>query len=157
MSIHEIKNWFELSMPNPSKDNQRVQLGVHAEEFKEMLDVVHETSADCRYQTTIESTNAIVHRFAETLKKNKDFNLSIKDRKEFLDALCDQIVTAIGCSHVFGFDIIGALAEVSRSNNSKFVDGKPLFNENGKIAKGPDYKKPELDQFLGADPTTKIS
>ena len=153
MNIKEIKNWFELAIPNPTKDNQCVQLGVHIEEFKEMLDVIGENSDSERYKTTLESAGAVTHRLAETLKKNKDFSLTISDRKEFLDAICDQIVTAVGIGHMFGFDVLGALQEVSRSNNSKFVDGLPIFNEFGKIIKGPSYTKPVLDSFLGSDPT----
>lgn len=153
MNIKEIKNWFELAIPNPTKDNQRVQVGVHTEEFKEMLDVIGEDSYDDHYKMTLDSSRAVVHRLAETLKTNKDFNLVITDRKELLDAICDQIVTAVGIGHMFGFDVLGALQEVSRSNNSKFVDGVPIFNENGKIIKGPSYTKPVLDAFLGSDPT----
>ena len=69
-------------------------------------------------------------------------------RTELLDALCDQIVTAVGVAHMFGLDIEGALAEVNRSNWSKFVDGKPTFDANGKIAKPATYSKPDLTPFL---------
>ena len=66
----------------------------------------------------------------------------------YLDALADGIVTATGMAHMAGMDIVGALGEVNRSNWSKFEDGKPVFNENGKIAKGKDYSKPELKPYL---------
>ena len=155
MSIAEIKNWFELAIPSPTKDNQRVQLGVHTEEFKEMLDVIDKDVDDGRFKTSLDSCGAVVHRIAEVLKKNKEFTLLITDRTEFLDSLCDQIVTAIGVGHMYGFDILGALQEVSRSNTSKFENGKPLFDENGKIKKGDNYFKPNLSKFLGTDPAIK--
>ena len=46
-----------------------------------------------------------------------------------------------------GMDIVGALDEVNRSNFSKFVNGKPVFDENGKIKKGANYKEPDLKRF----------
>ena len=49
---------------------------------------------------------------------------------------------------MFGLDIEGALAEVIRSNYSKFVDGKPVFDANGKIAKPATYSPPDLTAFV---------
>ena len=49
---------------------------------------------------------------------------------------------------MFGLGIEGALAEVNRSNWSKFVDGAPVFDANGKIAKPATYSKPNLEQFV---------
>ena len=66
-------------------------------------------------------------------------------RKDLLDSLADQIVTAIGVGHCAGMNTPGACLEVNESNWSKFVDGKPLFNEHGKIMKGPDYAPPNLE------------
>ncbi|SSX60346.1 nucleoside triphosphate pyrophosphohydrolase family protein [Actinobacillus lignieresii] len=74
--------------------------------------------------------------------------LDNEDKVELLDALCDQIVTAIGVAHMFGMNIQGALQEVANSNDSKFEDGKPVFNEQGKIAKGKHYFKPNLERFV---------
>ena len=71
------------------------------------------------------------------------------DKTELLDALCDQIITAIGVAHMFGMNIEGALTEINRSNWSKFVNEAPVFDENGKITKGPDYTPPDLTEFLG--------
>jgi predicted HAD superfamily Cof-like phosphohydrolase len=152
--IEEIKNWFELAIPNPTTDNQRVQAGVHAEEFCEMLETMQiEYSEVDRVSLKPEIAHNYLSSLADTLKKNKSIDLAITDRKELLDSLCDQIVTATGVAHMYGFDIVGALKEVSRSNTSKFVDGKPVFNESGKIAKGSNYSPPNLESFLGQDPT----
>ena len=66
-----------------------------------------------------------------------------------LDSLADQIVTAVGTAHMNGMDIVGALHEVNGSNFSKFDDeGNPIFNDNKKIMKGPNYYKPDLVKFL---------
>lgn len=67
---------------------------------------------------------------------------------ELLDALCDQIVTATGVGTFLGMNVPGGLAEVNRSNYSKFVDGQPVFDENKKVMKGPDYTKPNLKPFI---------
>lgn len=152
MAIKEILNWHQSAIPNPTKDNQRVILGVHFEECSEMLETIH-----MEYGDIISLKPAVAHNYlttlADTLKKNKEVEVIITDRKELLDSLADQIVTAIGVGYMHGFDILGAIAEVSRSNDSKFVDGKPIFDINGKIAKGPNYFKPNLEPFLGTDPT----
>ena len=70
------------------------------------------------------------------------------DRVTLLDALCDQIVTAVGVAHMLGMDIEGALKEAASSNDSKFgEDGKPIFNEQSKIMKGPHYQSPDLTAY----------
>lgn len=53
---------------------------------------------------------------------------------------------------MMGFDMVGALKEVNASNYSKFENGKPVFNEQGKIAKGKDYFKPNLTTYLKRKP-----
>ena len=154
MVIEEIKNWFELAIPKPTKDNQRVQTGVHFEEVSEMLETLYIDDSLKSFDTLkTDIATCAIKELANSLKTHKDIGLEVTDRKELLDSLCDQIVTAVGVGHMYGFDILGALKEVSRSNTSKFVDGKPVFNENGKIAKGAAYTPPNLEPFLGTDPT----
>lgn len=64
---------------------------------------------------------------------------------ELLDALADITVTTTGVAYFAKMKWDEALNEVNRSNFSKFEDGKPLLNENGKIIKGKNYFKPNLD------------
>lgn len=144
MTIKKTKNWFEVATPNPTEDNKKIQLGVHAEEFKEMLDTIEVLE----YPELVTRAKTAVHELAEQLKKNKQLTLVVKDPDGFLDAICDQLVTATGCGHMYGHDVAGALDEVNRSNFSKFVDGKPVFNEHGKISKGPEYSKPNIKPFV---------
>lgn len=148
MSIRDTKEWFNLAIPKPTVDNQRVQLGVHCEEFVEMLAAINIPSFEIK---RLNALNAL-HDLATILKTNKELCVVVHNRQEFLDGLADQVVTATGCSHMFGMDLPGALEEVNESNFSKFVDGKPIFNEHGKIGKGPDYFKPDLTKFVGEDP-----
>lgn len=70
------------------------------------------------------------------------------DRQRLLDALADQIVTATGVGTFLGMHVPGALAEVNRSNYSKFEDGEPVFNENKKVMKGKDYTPPDLTLYI---------
>jgi len=73
------------------------------------------------------------------------FQVNPSDRNEFLDSLADQIVTATGVGHCAKMNIVEAVRRVNSSNWSKYdTDGKPIFNEHGKITKGPDYKAPDL-------------
>lgn len=137
--ISDIKGWFELAVPTPTDKNRAVQLGVHFEEVGEMLQTLP-THHPCLRDDLADVANGY--------KKRHEVNGEDVERIELLDALCDQIVTAIGVAHMFGMDIEGALAEVTRSNWSKFVDGKPVFDANGKIAKPPSYSKPDLTLFV---------
>ena len=134
-----ILDWFKVAVPNPTYDNQRVQLGVHYEEVSEMAGVIGDVSLANDLREVADVYKALA--FPLTLG-HQDDHLAL------LDSLCDQIVTATGVAYMMGYDIRGALAEVDRSNWSKFVDGKPVFNEQGKIAKGPNYTPPDLTKFL---------
>ena len=72
-----------------------------------------------------------------------------KDIKEVADALTDILYVTYGAGHAFGIDLDKCFDEVQRSNMSKLDDnGKPIFNENGKVLKGPNYFKPNLEKFL---------
>tara|TARA_X000000950_G_scaffold130087_1_gene162498 strand:+ start:3745 stop:4116 length:372 start_codon:yes stop_codon:yes gene_type:complete len=72
-----------------------------------------------------------------------------KDLKEAIDALTDILYVTYGAGHAFGVNLDKCFSEVQKSNMSKLgEDGKPIFNENGKVLKGPNYFKPNLEQFL---------
>ena len=139
-TIRGIKNWFEAAVPEPTDKNRAVQIGCHYEEVGEMCDAV--------FKTPTNATSTTLKRISQLFKVEcSGIEEHEVDRTELLDALCDQIVTAVGVAHMFGMDIETALAEVNASNWSKFVDGKPLFNEHGKIAKGPNYFEPQIEKF----------
>ena len=72
-----------------------------------------------------------------------------KDIKEVADALTDILYVTYGAGHAFGINLDKCFKEVQSSNMSKLgEDGKPIYNENGKVMKGPNYFKPNLNQFL---------
>ena len=75
--------------------------------------------------------------------------LDNKDIKEVADALTDILYVTYGAGHAFGIDLDKCFAEVQNSNMSKLgEDGKPIYNEKGKVMKGPNYFKPNLDKFV---------
>ena len=71
------------------------------------------------------------------------------DLKEAADALTDILYVTYGAGHAFGIDLDKCFDEVQRSNMSKLGnDGKPIYNDEGKVMKGPKYFKPDLSKFL---------
>ena len=72
-----------------------------------------------------------------------------KDIKEVADALTDILYVTYGAGHAFGIDLDKCFEEVQNSNMSKLDDnGKPIYNDKGKVMKGPNYFKPDLSKFL---------
>ena len=72
-----------------------------------------------------------------------------KDIKEVADALTDILYVTYGAGHAFGINLDKCFAEVQSSNMSKLgIDGKPIYNEKGKVMKGPNYFKPDLTKFV---------
>ena len=85
--------------------------------------------------------NEELEEFKEAIKNN--------DLKEVADALTDILYVTYGAGHAFGIDLDKCFDEVQQSNMSKLgEDGKPIYNENGKVMKGPNYFKPDLSKFV---------
>ncbi|MBL61045.1 MAG: phosphoribosyl-ATP diphosphatase [Candidatus Pelagibacter sp.] len=75
--------------------------------------------------------------------------IKLNDLKEVADALTDILYVTYGAGHAFGINLDKCFAEVQRSNMSKLgEDGKPIYNEEGKVLKGPNYFEPDLEKFL---------
>ena len=72
-----------------------------------------------------------------------------KDIKEVADALTDILYVTYGAGHAFGIDLDKCFEEVQNSNMSKLgSNGKPIYNDKGKVMKGPNYFKPDLGKFV---------
>ena len=72
-----------------------------------------------------------------------------KDLLEVADALTDILYVTYGAGHAFGINLDKCFVEVQNSNMSKLDDnGKPIYNEHGKVMKGPNYFKPDLTKFI---------
>ena len=75
--------------------------------------------------------------------------LENKDLLEVADALTDILYVTYGAGHAFGIDLDACFDEVQNSNMSKLgLDGKPIFNDQGKVMKGPNYFKPDLSKYI---------
>ena len=75
--------------------------------------------------------------------------LENKDLLEVADALTDILYVTYGAGHAFGINLDDCFEEVQNSNMSKLdKDGKPIYNDKGKVMKGPNYFKPDLNKFI---------
>ena len=84
--------------------------------------------------------NEELEEFKEAIKNN--------DLKEVADALTDILYVTYGAGHAFGINLDKCFDEVQQSNMSKLGDdGKPIYNDKGKVMKGPNYFKPDLTKF----------
>ena len=78
-----------------------------------------------------------------------DQALKDKDLKEVADSLTDILYVTYGAGHAFGIDLDKCFDEVQRSNMSKLgEDAKPIYNDQGKVMKGPNYFQPDLSKFI---------
>ena len=107
------------------------------QEIKEKNEFPHEKIIQLRYELIKEEL--------------EELNQAIKDKdmKEVADALTDILYVTYGAGYAFGINLDECFDEVQKSNMSKLgIDGKPIYNENGKVMKGPNYFKPNLVKFL---------
>ena len=98
------------------------------------------------------STNKINKLRIDLIKEELDElteAINNKDLLEVADALTDILYVTYGAGHAFGIDLDKCFEEVQNSNMSKLdEDGKPIYNDAGKVMKGPNYFKPDLSKFV---------
>ncbi len=90
-------------------------------------------------------------RYGLIKEELEELNLALKNKDivEVADALTDILYVTYGAGHAFGIDLDECFDEVQNSNMSKLDDnGKPIYNEKGKVMKGPKYFKPNLKNIL---------
>jgi len=144
MTIESLNLWHKRARPAPTEESFNVQLGCHLEEVVEMLATLY-ISEDGEGFDEAWNARVWLNRCAEELKSG-EYTAAISNRKELLDSLADQIVTAVGVAHCAQMNIVAACEEVNTSNWSKFdSNGMPDFDSNGKVTKPPSYKPPNLD------------
>ena len=107
------------------------------QEIKEKASFPNDKITSLRYELIKEELD----EFKEAIDK--------KDIKEVADALTDILYVTYGAGHAFGINLDKCFEEVQNSNMSKLgKDGKPIYDENGKVMKGPNYFKPNLSKFV---------
>ena len=118
-------------------DSVRKFMKTFGQEVKEKAGFPNEKITSLRYDLIKEELD----EFKEALDK--------KDLKEVADALTDILYVTYGAGHAFGIDLDKCFEEVQNSNMSKLgSDGKPIYNDKGKVMKGPNYFKPNLGKFV---------
>jgi len=107
------------------------------QEIKEKTEFPNEKIASLRHD--------LIKEELDELKEAMDN----KDIKEVADALTDILYVTYGAGHAFGINLDKCFEEVQNSNMSKLgSDGKPIYNDKGKVMKGPNYFKPDLNKFV---------
>ena len=107
------------------------------QEVKKKAEFPNEKTTSLRYE--------LIKEELEELK----VAISNKDIKEVADALTDILYVTYGAGHAFGINLDKCFEEVQNSNMSKLdLNGKPIYNEAGKVMKGPNYFKPDLSKFV---------
>ena len=90
-------------------------------------------------------------RYGLIQEELSELKLAMQQRNiaEIADALTDILYVTYGAGHAYGINLDKCFEEVQKSNMSKLgKDGKPIFNDSGKVMKGPDYFKPNLSKFI---------
>ncbi len=147
--ILNICRWFNKAKPAATLEDLNTQLGVHFEEVTEMLVTLHTEDSDVH--KAIDEACEAMNKLSQLLKtQTVPVTIKTETRAEFLDSICDQIVTAVGVGVYAKMNVAGGLDEVSESNDSKFdpITGLPILNEHGKIMKGPAYRQADLTAFI---------
>ncbi len=134
--------WFAVVLANdaPGTDRFPVQLGCHLEEVVEMLNEVY--VADSAVNLALEEAIANLTKAAEALKAGQQ-EVAVDNAEAFEDSILDQLVTGTGLLKMRGADVAESVARVDVANFTKFVDGKPVYKDGGKVGKGPNFWNPE--------------
>ena len=117
------------------------KVGLFMKTFDQEVKIKAGLSTEKINELRISLVNEELEEFKEAIKSN--------DLKEVADALTDILYVTYGAGHAFGINLDKCFEEVQQSNMSKLSeDGKPIYNEAGKVMKGPKYFKPDLNKFL---------
>ena len=117
------------------------KVGLFMKTFGQEVKIKAGLSTEKINELRISLVNEELEEFKEAIKSN--------DLKEVADALTDILYVTYGAGHAFGINLDKCFEEVQKSNMSKLSeDGKPIYNDAGKVMKGPKYFKPDLNKFL---------
>ena len=119
--------------------------------FQNVKKFMQTFSQEVKDKTRFPEEKIIQLRYDLIKEELEELNQAIKDKdiKEVADALTDILYVTYGAGHAFGINLDNCFKEVQNSNMSKLDEkGNPIFNENGKVMKGPNYFKPDLKKYL---------
>ena len=117
------------------------KVGLFMKTFGQEVKITSSLSSEKINNLRISLINEELEEFKEAIRNN--------DLKEAADALTDILYVTYGAGHSFGINLDKCFDEVQRSNMSKLGEnGKPIYNDAGKVMKGPKYFKPDLSKFL---------
>ena len=117
------------------------KVGLFMKTFGQEVKTKASLSTDKINQLRINLIREELEEFIEAIKN--------KDLQEVVDALTDILYVTYGAGHAFGVNLDNCFDEVQKSNMSKLgKNNKPIYNEHGKVMKGPNYFKPDLSKFL---------
>jgi predicted HAD superfamily Cof-like phosphohydrolase len=117
------------------------KVGIFMKTFGQEVKTKPSFSSDKINKLRIDLIKEELDELQEAMKNN--------DLLEVADALTDILYVAYGAGHAFGIDLDKCFDEVQNSNMSKIGEnGKPIYNESGKVMKGPNYFKPDLSKFV---------
>lgn len=127
-------NWQSKITQTPTDKTKMVAIGCMIEEIAETYNALSLID-----ESKTQESLGVSFKTGE-----KSYADLVIDRRSLLDGLCDIVVTCVGVACMFDLDINTAIARINDSNYSKFVDGVPIFDDNGKVKKGPNYIPPDL-------------
>ena len=117
------------------------KVGLFMKTFGQEVKIKPSLSTDKTNSLRISLIDEQLEEFKNAIKNN--------DLKEAADALTDILYVTYGAGHAFGINLDNCFDEVQQSNMSKLGDdGKPIYNDKGKVMKGPNYFKPNLTKFV---------
>ncbi len=119
--------------------------------FKSVKKFMETFGQEVKTKADFPSDKIVKLRYDLIKEELDEFKEAIKARNltEIADSLTDILYVTYGAGIAFGIDLDKCFDEVQRSNMSKLgEDGKPIYNEHGKVMKGPKYFKPDLSKFI---------
>ena len=117
------------------------KVGIFMKTFGQELKTKSELSTEKINKLRISLIEEELDELKQAIKEN--------NIKEVADALTDILYVTYGAGHAFGINLDKCFEEVQNSNMSKLgIDGKPIYNEHGKVMKGPSYFKADLNKFI---------
>ena len=119
--------------------------------FERVRKVMETFGQEVKRKAELPNDKITTHRYDLIKEELEELRVAMKkkDIKEVADALTDILYVTYGAGHAFGINLDKCFEEVQSSNMSKLGDdGRPIYNDKGKVMKGPNYFKPDLNKFV---------